>query len=349
LKSRLSLIFTALVLILGCMVWVVRDRGATGDVAIVPMPPMQVQVLPPAPLQSSSLPPVVSSTLPPAAMAAVAPAVPTEVTVTPAIPAEVTPEVKSAPLVHVTTDGNVAYTARDGDTVSNLAVALRGSDSKANRDAVIAADNSLQANPNRVLTGQTYSVEPAAPVAPVAQAAADAPAATADATVDAKPDSQRSMKYTAQAGDSVAVLASSLLGGDTKANREAVIGDNASLQTDPDHLVAGKTYNITTTSGLAADPNARQKSVPTTQRDADEAARMSVGRVLRYTAQPGDTVSKLATVLLGSDTQANRDAIIQNNRSLKQDPDHLVAGQTYWISAPTATSAVVPVADTDTP
>ena len=72
---------------------------------------------------------------------------------------------------------------------------------------------------------------------------------------------------------------------------------------------------------------------------------MGVGRVLRYTAQAGDTVSKLATVLLGSDTKANRQAIIDNNRSLKQDPDHLVAGQTYWISAPTPS----PVADTATP
>jgi hypothetical protein len=45
-------------------------------------------------------------------------------------------------------------------------------------------------------------------------------------------------------------------------------------------------------------------------------------------------VSKLATVLLGSDTPANRDLIVSSNFSLKQDPDRLVAGVTYWIPAP---------------
>ena len=75
--------------------------------------------------------------------------------------------------------------------------------------------------------------------------------------------------------------------------------------------------------------------VPTTQPDADEAARLSVGRSLRYTAAAGDTVSKLALKLLGSDTAANRDLIIQSNPSLKADPDQLTAGRTYWIPAPT--------------
>lgn len=58
--------------------------------------------------------------------------------------------------------------------------------------------------------------------------------------------------------------------------------------------------------------------------------------MLRYTAKPGDTVSKLAVALLGSDTPANLELILRSNFNLKQDPDHLVAGQTYWINAPTA-------------
>jgi hypothetical protein len=314
----MSLIFSALVVILVSMVWVVRDRGNSGDVAIVPAiapPPIEVLV--------QSVP---------------APA-PTQVSVTPPIPAEVSPPAKSAPLVHVATDGNVNYTARGGDTVSELATALTGSDSKANRDAVIASNSSLQTNPDRVLDGKTYSLQP------IAIQSANAPVAAAgEVAADAKPDSQRNLKYTAQPGDNVAVLAASLLGGDTKTNRDAVISGNASLQRDPDHLVAGKTYNITTTSGLAAAPSAPTLA-PTSQADADDAARMSAGRVLQYTAQAGDTVSKLATVLLGADTEANRQAIIANNHSLQLDPDHLEAGKTYWISAPTP----LPVADTTTP
>jgi len=45
---------------------------------------------------------------------------------------------------------------------------------------------------------------------------------------------------------------------------------------------------------------------------------------------------RLATVLLGTDSPANRELIIKNNPVLKKDPDHLVAGQTYWIAAPVA-------------
>lgn len=50
---------------------------------------------------------------------------------------------------------------------------------------------------------------------------------------------------------------------------------------------------------------------------------------------PGQETN-LATILLGSDTAANRNLIIEANRSLINDPDHLVAAQTYWIAAPTA-------------
>src|SRR5206468_1437537 len=82
--------------------------------------------------------------------------------------------------------------------------------------------------------------------------------------------------------------------------------------------------------------SAAHQAVATTQPEADEVVRNGAGRALRYTARAGDNVSKLAAVLLGSDTQANRDAIISNNASLKSNPDRVVAGQTYWIPAPAA-------------
>ena len=56
----------------------------------------------------------------------------------------------------------------------------------------------------------------------------------------------------------------------------------------------------------------------------------------RIPAVVGDNLSKLAKVLLGSDTPATRDAIVKNNASLKSDPDRVVAGQTYQILAPIA-------------
>jgi nucleoid-associated protein YgaU len=59
-------------------------------------------------------------------------------------------------------------------------------------------------------------------------------------------------------------------------------------------------------------------------------------RTLRYTARAGDTVTTLAIALLGSDTLEKRTAIINNNPSLKSDPDLVVVGQAYWIPAPKA-------------
>ncbi len=89
---------------------------------------------------------------------------------------------------------------------------------------------------------------------------------------------------------------------------------------------------------LAAAPsNSREPAAqPATQPDADLLVAAGSARELRYTAKPGDTVSTLAGVLLGSDTKENRDAIINSNPTLKQDPDRVIAGLTYWIPAPTA-------------
>jgi nucleoid-associated protein YgaU len=64
-----------------------------------------------------------------------------------------------------------------------------------------------------------------------------------------------------------------------------------------------------------------------------------------YVAQPGDSLSRMAKTLLGSSNAANRQAIINANPSLKDDPDHVVAGQTYIIpvkAEATANSAQPP-------
>ncbi len=235
----------------------------------------------------------------------------------------------------------VAYTAADGDTLSNLACALLGSDSKQNRDVVIAGNPSLQADPDRVLAGTTYLlvVPEADPVSPAAAKAqtVGTPAAEAETTGAAPVSSDRVLKYVAQPGDTVSALAAGLLGSDSKTNRDAIVNQNRSLQPDPDRVVVGRAYEIPADNGLSAAPvPAVAPRSPTTQPDSDEVVRIGTGRELRYTARAGDTVSKLAAVLLGSDTLANRDAIIKNNAALKSDPDRVIAGQTYWIPAPVA-------------
>jgi hypothetical protein len=231
------------------------------------------------------------------------------------------------------------YAAAKGDTLSNVATGLLGSDSKENRNAVIAANPSLQADPDLVLAGKTYVASPANGASAVpAPHAANVAASQSQAPTAGNSSSDRELKYVAQPGDSVSVLAADLLGGDSKTNRDAIISHNPSLQDDPDRVVVGKTYKIPGKDGLssAAAPALARTSSPATQPDADGVVVSGAGRELRYTARAGDTVSKLAEILLGSDTQANRDAIINNNASLKNDPDHVVAGQTYWIPAPSA-------------
>ncbi|HEX3356980.1 MAG TPA: LysM peptidoglycan-binding domain-containing protein [Tepidisphaeraceae bacterium] len=55
----------------------------------------------------------------------------------------------------------------------------------------------------------------------------------------------------------------------------------------------------------------------------------------QYPAVEGDSVSKMATKFFGSNTRANRDAIINANPTLKQDPNKLLVGHTYNIPAST--------------
>lgn len=326
-KSRLTLIFSALTVLLGAMVWVVNDRPGVATVPVMAVEP--VAAVPVAPGAGPAAPTAVQTV----ASAAAAPAAPAT-------------RRNAPPTARIDASGEVTYVARPGDTVSELADAMLGSDAKANRDAVIAASPSLQSNPDRVLAGQTYTVAPSPNRTARPEGtndrrdddAADEGAPRAEAAAEGSP----SLEYTAQPGDTVRGLAADLLGGDTTANRRAIVAGNASLRQNPDHLVAGQSYTIVARNGLAADPEAPPVKFPTTQPDADEAARLSVGRMLSYTAKPGDTVSRLATVLLGSDTRANRELILRSNYSLKQNPDRLVAGVTYWVAAPVPAAKPVP-------
>jgi LysM repeat protein len=91
-------------------------------------------------------------------------------------------------------------------------------------------------------------------------------------------------------------------------------------------------------SGLAASkpaPDARP-AIPVAARDTSPAG-------TKYVAQPGDTISKLAVDFFGSDSKTNEDAILSSNPSLQQNPDRILAGQTYLIPTrfPEASDAAV--------
>ena len=55
--------------------------------------------------------------------------------------------------------------------------------------------------------------------------------------------------------------------------------------------------------------------------------------VREYKAEAGDSLSKIASRLLGTNNKANREAIIKLNPSLQQNPDKIVVGQKYLIPA----------------
>jgi len=345
-KRRMNIILVAILVILGALITISLRGQKTEVVTVAAQAAAPAAPTTPSPMPALPTPVQVSFKPAPApiaqAQASVPMPVPTAEPATIAPPATPAPQVDATKVVTYGAGEKLGYTAVKGDTLPNVVIGLQGSDTKKNRDAVIAANPSLQADPDRVLIGKTYvvSAPEAVAITPAMPEPSGAKVPTTQPEVSdaAHPNSDRVLRYTAQPGDSVSVLAADLLGSDSKTNRDAIIDRNQSLQNDPDHVIAGKTYKIPTSGGLSAAPApaAVSSPVPTTQPDADGVVQIGTGRELRYTARAGDTVSKLAQVLLGSDTQANRDAIINNNASLKSDPDRVVAGQTYWIPAPVA-------------
>ena len=104
--------------------------------------------------------------------------------------------------------------------------------------------------------------------------------------------------------------------------------------------MTGKTYLRTAPDQISAAPTSPELSsanIPATQ---PEAALPNSARVLEYTARgAGDSVSALATALLGGNSKTNRDAIINENQSLQDDPDRVIAGKTYIIPGDNGLSA----------
>lgn len=100
-------------------------------------------------------------------------------------------------------------------------------------------------------------------------------------------------EYIAQPGDTLNKLAGRFLGGNTPANRAAIIALNPQLQKQPDKVIVGQKYLIPLreTSNIPGATNA-----PTTK----PAASTEVQPKFRtYTVQPGDSLWKIAKNELG--------------------------------------------------
>jgi nucleoid-associated protein YgaU len=121
------------------------------------------------------------------------------------------------------------YKAEEGDNLSRMASKLMGANSKANRDAIVAANPSLKQNPDRIIVGRTYIIPtpgaaPANPnggaiqspaVATVTPPAADAPVPiepVAVAPSQPAPSQSSGTWYTVKADDNLWKIAAEQLG-----------------------------------------------------------------------------------------------------------------------------------------
>jgi phage tail protein X len=140
--------------------------------------------------------------------------------------------------------------------------------------------------------------------------------------------------YTAEPGDSVSRMAAKLLGANTKANREAIIKANPSLQQNPNNVIAGKTYRIPTAAGASAPPASPSGSIQPVQQPPPAhqlitpqgtATPRTVGAgEYWYTVKDGDTLSRIAREQLGQDDAAIP-AIMELNRDVLKDSNRIYA------------------------
>jgi nucleoid-associated protein YgaU len=89
---------------------------------------------------------------------------------------------------------------------------------------------------------------------------------------------------------------------------------------------------IRATRPLQAHPVPKQQQqTQQTQNAASGKPRPAAAGAKQYTAEPGDSLSKIASRQMGANTKANRDAIVRANPSLADDPSKIMVGVTYTI------------------
>ncbi len=143
------------------------------------------------------------------------------------------PEVGLAPLAALTHSQSEElvkareYRAQSGDTLSKMAARLMGGNTKANRDAIVRANKSLQANPAKIVVGHPYMIPvvekeaKATPAhsSPTASLLAAAPTTAPSETLAAQPTAPATAEniYVVKSGDTLWKIAATQLG-----NRNAV-------------------------------------------------------------------------------------------------------------------------------
>lgn len=99
---------------------------------------------------------------------------------------------------------------------------------------------------------------------------------------------------------------------------------------------------------VAVDAKAKTSPAVSPTAEPMALATKSNVRTKEFVAQPGDTLNKMAGRMLGSNTPANRQAIIDLNPSLQKNPERILVGAKYLVPAD-AWSAAMNVAVDEKP
>lgn len=139
------------------------------------------------------------------------------------------------------------------------------------------------------------------------------PAAPAPLPVVAGPK-----QYRAEEGDTVSRMALKFMGGNTRANREAIINANPSLQEDPDKVIVGKTYKIP----LRGQSNNTDNAVVMNQNDdsANPPSPETSSGGYSYIVQEGDSLWAIANDQLGDPGAVEK--LKQMNESVLKGDNH---------------------------
>jgi nucleoid-associated protein YgaU len=128
--------------------------------------------------------------------------------------------------------------------------------------------------------------------------------------------------YQAVSGDTLSGIAARLPGGNTKANREALIAVNPDLKANPNLIVAGRTYNLPAAAGATA------KTAP---QPAAHSAQAATTPQRWYTVKAGDSLWKIANEQTG--TAATLDTIRRLNKETLNGKDVVRVGMKLRLPA----------------
>ena len=150
-------------------------------------------------------------------------------------------------------------------------------------------------------------------------------------------------QYKAEEGDSVSSMARKFLGANTKANRDAIINANVSLQQNPDRIIVGTDVSDPERSG-GDTRHARTVAGPGTGRRGEagcrpaqtESANTAADNI--YVVKAGDNLSKIAVMQCGNGAAVT--AIRDLNKDILKDSDTIQVGMKLRLpSKPLASAA----------